>query len=992
MKAWRVCLAVLVIVCLGAAASLASAYTGRISVAGGGTQTDGASGSPSVDRYGNVVAFASAATNLVEGDTNGCSDIFATLLSGGIFRVSVDSLGNQADGASTNPFMSPEGSSVVYESIATNLVAGDTNGVQDVFATDIYPGGVYGTYIISVGPEGQPADGPSREPSISAGNQYVAFTSDATNFVAGDTNGVSDVFVRDRNAGTTARASVNSAGEEATGPSYLPVISANGQFVVFISEATNLVEGDTNGVADVFIRDLEAGTTERVSVSTEGVQANGAALGRPSVSSDGMFVGFVSGASNLVAGDTNGAADVFVRDRGNVTTERVSVGADGAQANGASSAVSMGLDGRFVAFSSLTSNLVSDDTNGVADVFLRDRVTATTIRISVGSSSVPVAPSRSGGAAASKVALPPSGDQGDGPSTAPSVCMVSSNSAWFIAFTSDATNLVSSDTNGVADVFVRALGSAYVRDCNQPGSGQTCEYHGKVTYNGMQVAIPNYCDGTPFYFIQDVEYLVQFVPDPGYQFTEWVCCWSRVTRGGVVRDTLPDTVHWLPTDGAGDGNCYQITPRSEMILYTVTIDKTGDGTLTVNDVEVDLPYSATFYYNDPITITAAAGAGHVFSGWSGGASGVDNPLVIAVQSDLDIVAHFPLPTVSLDIDGIGSGSVKVNGTNQALPWSGAFPAGTTVALEAVPSAGQVFTGWSGGISRDDNPIELILLDDIGVTANFSTTDVTLDVTGDLDAGLKVNGVAKSFPYSGVFPWGTSVTLEAFPEDCARFDGWHGAATGMANPIVISMTMNKEISASFSSISAFTDIGCDYWAAREIAACADAGIVTGYPDGTYLPEASIDRAGMAVFIARALAGGDGSVPTAPATPTFLDVPADFWAYKYIEYAADKTIVVGYGDGTYKPTVIVDRGQMSVFISRSMVDPLGDAGLAPYTPPTSPTFSDVTSSNSWFWCYKYVEYLHAQGTVTGYPDGTYKPDVAVSRAQMAVYIARAFDLPL
>ncbi len=994
MKTWRVLFLVVTVLCLCAAAAGAASsgsYTWRVS-AGSGIEANGASSTPAGDASGYLAVFGSDSSNLVSDDTNAVSDIYAvtrcnTPYNGQwVGRISVSAAGDEANGPSRNPSLASTGDYAAYESDASNLVDNDTNGVTDIFVTAVthqcyawYPT----TERVSVDSSGVEANGASSYPSISDNGSRVAFQSLATNLVDGDTNGVSDIFVRDLNSNTTVRVSVSSSGEQANGPSYLPVISANGQFVVFISEATNLVEGDTNGVADVFIHDLDSGVTERVNVSTDGDQANAATTERPSVSSDGLFVGFVSGASNLVADDTNGVADVFVRDRDGGTTERVSVGADGVQADGASSGVSIGADGRFVAFSSVADNLVSDDTNGVSDVFVRDRVIGVTVRVSMGSTSEPTAPLAPSSADAASVPPPSSDVEANGPSSEPALCMSNSNTTWYVLFASDATNLVPGDTNGVTDVFARELGSAYVREPTVT--------NGKITFDGVQPPVPTDCDGTPFYFMQDVEYVVQFVPDPGYQFVSWGCCWSR-RSGGVYQEQLTDTVNWLPTEGAGDGDCYGISVDGELIPYSVTIDKTGDGTLTVNDVEVDLPYSATFYYNDPITITAAAGVGHVFSGWSGDESGTDSPLVIAVQSDLNIIAHFPLPNVSLNVDGIGSGSVKVNGTNRALPWNGMFPAGTTVTLEAVPSAGQIFAGWSNGLSGNQNPTQLVLLDDVGVTASFSTTNVTLNVKGDLDAGLKVNGVSQTFPYAGTFPYGTSVALEAFPADCMRFEGWHGAASGMTNPITISMTMNKAITASFSSISAFTDIGCDYWAAREIAACADAGIVTGYPDGTYLPETSIDRAGMATFIARALAGGDASIPSGPATPTFSDVPSDFWAYKYIEYAAGKTIVVGYGDGTYKPTAIVDRGQMSVFIARSMVDPLGDAGLAPYTPPTSPTFPDVTSSNAWAWCYKYVEYLNAQGTVTGYPDGTYKPDVEVSRAQMAVYIARAFDLPL
>jgi hypothetical protein len=139
---------------------------------------------------------------------------------------------------------------------------------------------------------------------LSADGRFVAFDSFATNLVPGDTNNRRDVFVRDRQGGTTRRVSLGSGGAQGNGDSVLPSISAGGRFVAFISGATNLVPGDTNGFIDVFVRDRQAGTTERVSLGPDGVQGNGG---------DSRFVAFTSGATNLVPGDTNGVEDVFVR-------------------------------------------------------------------------------------------------------------------------------------------------------------------------------------------------------------------------------------------------------------------------------------------------------------------------------------------------------------------------------------------------------------------------------------------------------------------------------------------------------------------------------------------------------------------------------------------------------------------------------------------------------------------------------------------------------
>jgi hypothetical protein len=162
-----------------------------------------------------------------------------------------------------------------------------------------------------------------------------------------------------------------------------------------------------------------------------------------------------------------------------------------------------------------------------------------------------------------------------------------------------------------------------------------------------------------------------------------------------------------------------------------------------------------------------------------------------------------------------------------------------------------------------------------------------------------------------------------------------------------------------------------------------------PDGYYRPNWTVTRDQMTVYIARALAGGDSRVPDGPAEPTFPDVLPDYWSYKYTEYAARWGIVFGYSDRTYRPTLAVDRGQMAVFVARSVARPTGEAGLEGYEPPESPTFTDVPTG---FWAYKWIEYVAGRNIVTGYSDGTYRPDSACTRDQMSVYMKRAFELPI
>ena len=222
------------------------------------------------------------------------------------------------------------------------------------------------TTRVSVSSAGVEANGPTTAVTISESGRWVAMQSAATNLVAGDTNGVDDIFLHDRNWATTTRASVATGGAGANGSCALPSISGNGQRVAFESTATNLASG-YGPVSQVYVHDRVAGTT----VAASPVAGNGASS-ECAISLDGNWVVFHSSATNLVAGDTNGAADVFLCDLAGGTITRVSVSSGGIAGNGPSTKASVSADGRYVTFVSSATNLVAGDVNGVEDVFLRD--------------------------------------------------------------------------------------------------------------------------------------------------------------------------------------------------------------------------------------------------------------------------------------------------------------------------------------------------------------------------------------------------------------------------------------------------------------------------------------------------------------------------------------------------------------------------------------------------------------------------------------------
>ena len=364
----------------GAANQAAGASIERISVGPGGVQGEFESFLRSMSGDGGFVAFDSGSASLVTGDTNGRVDAFVRDVRAGVTRrVSVATGGGQGDQDSSNPQLSGSGRFVAFGSTATNLVPGDTNQFDDVFVRDLATGI---TRRVSLGSRGNQGNGHSFVDAISYGGRFVVFTSAASNLVPNDTNRAQDIFVRDRRAGTTKRVSLGSSGRQGNGTSRSAAISADGRYVAFGSHASNLVPDDTNGFPDIFVRDRTTNTTTRVNVSSTGRQADLTSVS-PAISADGRFVGFWSEATNLVEGDTNATADAFVHDRTTGTTVRVSVGAGGRQGDGPTQELSLSAKGRYAVFSSAASNLVAGDTNGAADVFLHNLRTGTTSRLSV---------------------------------------------------------------------------------------------------------------------------------------------------------------------------------------------------------------------------------------------------------------------------------------------------------------------------------------------------------------------------------------------------------------------------------------------------------------------------------------------------------------------------------------------------------------------------------------------------------------------------------
>ncbi len=340
---------------------------------------------------------------------------------------------------------------------------------------------------VSLAHDGSEANGYSDSGYPSLDGNLVAFGSSASNLVAGDTNSDSDIFVRDVTAGTTERVSVDSSGAEADDDSYQPKMTPDGRYVVFMSEATNLVPGDTNGARDIFVRDRLADTTTRINVSSAGVEANDDSfINGGTISANGRLVVFHSRASNLVAGDTNGFMDVFVHDRSSGITSRISVTDTGAEANFDCYTADISPDGAYIAFHTDADNIIAGDSNSAMDTFIVVRATGAITY-----------------AAQSVVGTQANGD----------TYGLKFSNGGHLTFTSTATNLIADDLNGVADIFLRDGIGGPTEIISMGFNGQTNDFSPDswISGNGRFVVYSSYAtnivnndtNGEPDIFVVD---------------------------------------------------------------------------------------------------------------------------------------------------------------------------------------------------------------------------------------------------------------------------------------------------------------------------------------------------------------------------------------------------------------------------------------------------------------------------------------------------------
>jgi Ca2+-binding RTX toxin-like protein len=498
-----------------------------ISMNADGQQGNNLSTNSSMSGDGRFIVFQSAASNFMTRDTNNTSDIFLKdIITGTISCISTSATGEQGNNYSYNPFISADSRFVVFESYASNLVPGDTNIRSDIFLKDIATGAIS---RVSTSATGNQGNSDSNHPTISADGQFVVFQSTSdNNLVPGDTNGRSDIFLKEIATGAISRISTSATGEQGNNMSLSSTISADGRFVVFMSDASNLVPGDTNNTRDIYLKEISTGAILRINTSATGEQDNSNGSARPiSISADGRFVVFDSGGSNLVPGDTNNQTDIFLKDIVTGAIICVSTSANGKLSDSTSSLSSISADGRFVVFTSWATNLVPGDTNRTLNIFLKEIATGAISRITKSANRVQVnnsiySPTMSADkrfvvfqsidsnlvpgdtnnrtdiflkeiatGATSLISTSISGEQGDVYSEMPSI----SADGRFVVFTSWATNLVPGDTNGRTDVFLKDIATGAISRINTSAAGEqgnSGSYPGLITPDGRFVVFRSF--------------------------------------------------------------------------------------------------------------------------------------------------------------------------------------------------------------------------------------------------------------------------------------------------------------------------------------------------------------------------------------------------------------------------------------------------------------------------------------------------------------------
>ena len=937
-----------------------AAVTERVSISSEFSLGDpnGPSDAPSVNSDGRFVAFSSQAYNLVPGDTNGCSDIFVRDRAAAATEIiSVSSSGARGDGDSTQPAISADGRFVAFVSAAANFLPEDTNAVPDVFVFDRQARTMQ---RVSVGNLEEQASAGSYQPAISTDGRYVAFVSDASNLVAGDTNGCSDIFLRDRQAGTTERVSLGPSDAQANGPSWWPAVSADARYVAFCSWATNLAP-DANPLLDVFVRDRRAKTTELISISTSGMQGTAGAC-MPAISADGRYVAFNSSAPNLISDDTNALGDVFLRDRTARTTIRLSLSGSDEEGNGISGygqRVQISADGKRAAFDSESTNLVTPDAYRDWEVLVRDPQTPATER----------------------AAVTLAGVQANAHSLSPAI----SGNGRYVAFSSAASNLIADDTNHLADIYLRDLVTGSAERVSVGIPGQTWQEANHISDcptlsgDGRLVAFESIAtnltwgdnNGKQDIYLRDrltrsTERVS--VGNAGEQ-ANGMSWWPALNGDGRYVVFSSSATNFVPGDYNGR---WDIFVRDRLLGTTERVSLTsrgeeGDGDSARPGLSREGRYVA--FESDASNFAPGDANGYRDLFLHDRETGATTLVSRGYAGDwADGRSEWPVFSADgryLVFQSEASNLVPgdTNGVRDVFVCDLLLGGLARVSVNSTGEQGNGDCWWYPAITADGRYVafesdasNLVTGDTNGKRDVFIHDRITgaTERVSIGNAGEEGNG--DSWGRVGMSDDGRYVTFDSHATNFVPDD-----TNGKPDVFVRDRELGVTIRASLSLDGRQGAGGSDYPAmsanGRAVAFESEA------PD--LVP---LDRNGWwDVFVRDFLA-------------RFLDVPSFHWAFAPINACADADIVGGYPDGTYRPAEAVTRAQMAVYLARVMAG--GEANVPDPGCDESP-FPDVPCG---YWARKYIQYVRDQGVASGYADG-YHPEELVTRDQMAVFAARA-----
>lgn len=538
------------------------------------------------------------------------------------------------------------------------------------------------TELVSVNSQQELANGGSSYPSISSDGRYVAFASDASNLVLNDNNGVTDIFLRDTQTNATSRVSLASDGSQANGASDFPSISANGRFVTFMSVASNLVSADTNTAWDIFLHDMTTGTTTLVGFATNG--GNNWQY-RPSISADGNYITYASDANNLVTNDNNGLTDIFLYNTQTKTTNIVSIATDGTQANDRSMVPGINANGRYITFNSWANNLVTGDSNGALDVYVHDMITGTTTRVSVATGGIQANSLSSTGV------LPISAD------------------GRFITFDSAANNLALGDSNGNWDVFLHDMLTGTTTQVSVSSGGT-----GGNSYSG----IPSISSDGRF-----------------ITFDSWSTNLVSGDNNGLlhvfVRDMVTATTTRVSVDKDGtqaNGDCYVWSVSGNgyrIVFYSTASNLVAMDNNQVSDIFLRDLNAWDIYPGDSIqeTIDSLAPGGEVN--------------IHAGTYTENIVINIPEVTLK----SAGDGTVTIQGADNSKPVISILSDATRSVIQGLNIVGGldgIFLDNVNNVQITDNTVTNNIYYGININNGVGNTINSNTVTRNNDTGIQLN--------------------------------------------------------------------------------------------------------------------------------------------------------------------------------------------------------------------------------------------------------------